>query len=540
MLKRQKAFEIYFCFSNAKYRGINVLEKYTKIKILLQTQLIHLFTDKNHQIQFIGYIGVFFVYLFTHLIGLIEYPSFSTDEQFYVLKALCWQKIGIPSMPKWGGEYAPEFTNPPTLSWIYLILFGIFGFSPLVVRLFMLGIGLLNLVIVFLIGCEIGGTESPWRGYLIGIIGGIILAFDQELIMYSRIGYLDNPVNLFLAVFIYFYLRYLRTEDQNYAWLAGVAAGIGLWFKLSALFILIGLTLFILPSRKINAWLRVQAMIVFFIGFYVLWGLATDPVAFVNENLFQIMRAYDANPIHFWGVIGFYDLFGEVVDLIRMLILFSFFIPIFYYKNPKNPFNERSFLVFCLFLGIIAFFLFTKTLYNYYFAGFASVYAVLFALSVFIAFYVGKFVQNRILLLFNLSLNKQRTLKQGIRIGLLIVFSIALILKYRHGFAFLSFQNQENLEIISYVQHNIPLGETLVAPLEIAPWLNGSGYSVYTTWLNAGTPDWVVREYIQLHNPNYLILHQDYLHISQNLTYYIIQSFTNYELYTLNSTRLEK
>ncbi|MFX1534114.1 MAG: hypothetical protein ACFFDI_07765, partial [Promethearchaeota archaeon] len=192
------------------------------------------------------------------------------------------------------------------------------------------------------------------------------------------------------------------------------------------------------------------------------------------------------------------------------------------------------------FLGIIIFFLFTKTLYNYYFAGFASIYVILFALSVFTAFDMGKLIQNRMFTLFNLSLNKQKRLKQKIRIGILIVFIIALILKYRHGLAFLSFQNQENLEIISYIHYNVPLGETLVVPLEIAPWLNSSGYSVYSTWLNASTPDWVVREYIQLHYPSYLILHKDYLHISQNLTYSIIQSFTNYELYRLNSTGLEK
>ncbi|MFX1254481.1 MAG: ArnT family glycosyltransferase [Promethearchaeota archaeon] len=514
-----------------------MLQKYNKIEDYLQTQLNRLFTDKRQQIQILGYIAVFITYFLTHVINLIEYPSFSTDEMFYVLKAIILNKTGIPSMPKWGGEYAPEFTNPPTLSWIYLILFNFFGPSPLIVRSFMLAIGLLNLLIVFLIGREIAGSEYLWRGYLIAIIAGLLLALDWELVFLSRLGFLDNPMNLFLTIFLYFYLRYLRTEDQNYAWLAGVAAGISLWFKLSVLFVLIGLVFFTLLNRKIDAALRVQAMMVFFAGLYLLWGLMMDPVAFTTDNLFHLTRGMDSNPIGFWGAL----LLGrewrwsqQITDPIRLLGLFSLLTPLFYLKNRKKFFNESSVLVLCLMSGAIVFFLFTKTLFDYYLAGFASFYAILFAISVFIAFDIVKFLQYKLLKIIGLPRDYSNLLEQGIWLVVLIVVLLALVPKYNRILG-VSLENQENLEIISYIQQEVPKGETIVAPMEISPWLNASGYSVYNTWFNYGTPDWVVRDYIETRTPSYLLLHKDYLHVCQDLPYSVIHSFTNYELFMINS-----
>ncbi|MFX0064889.1 MAG: ArnT family glycosyltransferase, partial [Candidatus Hermodarchaeota archaeon] len=321
-----------------------------------QDQLNKILTDKKHQIELLGYITVFLTYLFTHLINLVEYPSFDGDEMFYVLKAVIWQKTGTPSMPGWDGNFRPEFTNPPTLSWIYMVLFGIFGTTPLVQRLVMLIIGIINLLFVFLVGRETGGTENPRSGYLIGILAGLFLALDHEFICYSRTGYLDNPMNLCLTISLYFFLRYLRTENQNYTWVAGFAAGIALWFKLSACYFLIGLGLFALITRKINAVLRVQAVMTFFLGLFVLWGFSIDPVAFVKGITFQLDKApsgftLTSGPFPpllwmlYWLHFPLYDYGGPNFDLFRTLFFFSIFIPIYYIRKRNSLFNEKSFLV---------------------------------------------------------------------------------------------------------------------------------------------------------------------------------------------------
>ncbi|MFX0117423.1 MAG: ArnT family glycosyltransferase, partial [Candidatus Hodarchaeota archaeon] len=473
----------------------------------------------RYRFQIFGYFVVFLVYLLTHLINLIEYPAFSTDEMFYVSKAICWEENGIPCVRGWGGVIWPEYTNPATLSWLLIILFGVFGTSPFVLRSFMLAIGLFNLLFVFLIGRQLEESETPWRGFWIGIIAGLVLALDQELVFFSRIGYLDNPMNLCLTIFLYLYLKYLKTDNLKFAWLAGLAAGLSLWFKLSAFFILIGLGIFFVVTRQIDGVLRVQAMMAFFVALYVQWGLSIDPIAFANGTVYQITKNYDANPVHFWTNV----VYG---DYIRMLILFSLFIPVFFYRNQETIFYKGSLLVFSLFIGAVVFFSLTRSLFNYYFAGFASYYSILFAISIFIAFDIGKSLYYELLQISGSIPRFQNFIKQQIRVAIILALFFTLFLGYhknaipiksRYPPEYLNFENQEYLDIISYVRQNISEGETIIAPIEIGPWLNGSGYSVWNTWLNASTPDWVVREYIQDYLPSYLILHIDYLYISQGL-----------------------
>ncbi|MFX0114300.1 MAG: ArnT family glycosyltransferase [Candidatus Hodarchaeota archaeon] len=483
---------------------------------------------------------VLFLYFLTHSIRLVEYPAFSTDEMFYVAKANCWEKNEIPCVYGWYEEVHPEFTNPSTYPWLLILLFGVFGTSPLVLRSFMLVIGIVNLLLVFLIGRELGANGNLWRGYAIGIIGGLILALDRDLVYYSRIGYLDNPMNLCLTAFLYFYLRYLRTNHQRFAWIAGLAAGLGLWFKLSAVFILIGLAVFALLTRQIDGALRVQAMMVFFVVLYVQWGLSVDPVAFTNGNLFQITKESDSDPGKFWQALIFHHSQGERIDEIRMLILFSILVPLFYLRDSQNVFYRGSFLVFNLVFGAVIFFsFFTRSLFDYYLAGFASFYSILFAISIILLFDSGKLLYQKLLRFSKPSPNYQNHFRQYVRLGIVVFLIFSLFLRYNQGVvlfksrnpsSYLISENKEFLDIISFIQSNIPTNKTFVAPIEISPWLNASGYSVWSIWLNLSTPDWIVRRYIQNNHPDYLVLHKSFLYIPQGLDYFSTRVFANYKI----------
>lgn len=493
-----------------------------------------------------GYLVIFIIYIVSHLTYLIEYPAFSTDEMFYVAKAVCWEKNGTPCTYGSRGLVWPEFTNPSTLPWLLIIIFGIFGASPVVLRSFIFFVGVLNLLFVFLIGQELGKGEKSWRGFGIGIIGGLILAIDQELVFFSRIGYLDNLMNLFLTIFLYFYLKHLRTNDLKFAWLAGLSGGISLWFKLSAFFILIGLGIFVLIARKIDGPLRVQAIMTLFAGIYLQWGLTIDPMAFASGTVFQMTKEYDANPIDFWWNLVFHYGNTDSIDEIRMMILFCVFIPIFYFKGRQEFIYKGSFFIFCIFCGILLFFSFlTRSLYDYYLAGFASIYAILFAISIILASDGAKYLYYKFLQHSISSPYYKNRLKQEIRLGIAVFFIFIFILQFSHFLSlaksrypleYLTSENQENLEIISYIEENIPKGATLVAPIEIGPWLNMSGYSVWNTWLGGSTPEGTVLEYIQLYLPTYSIMHRDYLHILEGLNYFTIKLFTNYELLKLAIT----
>lgn len=131
-------------------------------------------------------------------------------------------------------------------------------------------------------------------------------------------------------------------------------------------------------------------------------------------------------------------------------------------------------------------------------------------------------------------------LRQYSRLGILIFLIFTVILRHYHVLKllesryppkYLTKENQENLDIISFIKQNIPLNAALIAPIEIGPWLNASGYSVWNIWLNASTPDWVVRDYIESYSPSYLILPKDYLYIPQGLGYASMHGFANYEIF---------
>ncbi|MFX1254475.1 MAG: ArnT family glycosyltransferase [Promethearchaeota archaeon] len=526
----------------------------SNLKDYFQNQFDRIVTSNQYQIRLFGYLTVFTIYLITHLVYFVEYPAFSGDEMFYVSKAVVWRETGNPSIFDWYYfENKPEFTNPSTLSLIYIFFAIFFGLSPLLIRSIMLTIGVINLLIVFLVGREIGGTENPWYGYLIGILSGLFLALDWELIFYARTGYLDNPMNLCLTISLFFYLKYLRTDDLNYTWLAGIAAGVGLWFKLSAVYFLIGLGVFSVFTRKIDAALRVQVMMTLFIGLYVVWGMSIDPIQFVNGNYLHISGEYKGHPPTVYAQLilgkrfGFFEgfhviferLFSGNIDPIRTLILFSFLIPILYLRKRKNSFYEKSFLVLCMFLGTVILFILTKII-DHYVTGFASFYALLFAIGLLIASRGVKCLQNKLLELTSSSINPE-FFKRSFQIFILGIFLFMIIIKF-HFYNPLIFplENQDALDVIAYVQQEIPKGETFIAQAEVGPWLNASGYTVYTiAYINASPSDSMVREYIS-HKvmPSYVILHKDYQYIVQDLDYSVVYSTPTFKIWAKDKINL--
>jgi hypothetical protein len=491
---------------------------------------------KEHGIYHLGYFLVFILYFLTHFISLVEYPKFSPDEMFYVMKAVCWEQYDIPCQYGWSGGISPEFTNPPSLSWVLMLLFGFLGTTPFVMRGLIFIIGVINLIAVFLIGRELSKDEAPQRGYILGIVAGLVLALDPYLVGYSRIGFLDNPMNLCLTLFLYFYLKFLTTENSLYAWLAGGFVGIGLWFKLSSLFVLVALGIYAIITRDIDGPLRVQAMSSLFLGLYVYWGISTDPVAFANGTIFQITKGHTANPIQFWREIIF-------KDAIRVLILLSATIPLYYWRHQTVFFHKSSFFVLCLVIGAFIFFLFTNSLYGYYFVGFASFYALLYAIGLYNAsqllYATIPRVIEKIAYLINSNIKNvsQRNAQTIVRIIFIFVCVIPLVFQHHQTMNLIESrdprrywkdENHEYLKIISFIEENIPKHSQLVLPIQIGAWLDASGYSVWITWLNASTPDWVVREYVARNLPDFVILHEEYLFITEGLGYANLKRFPNY------------
>ncbi|MFX1536436.1 MAG: hypothetical protein ACFFDI_19655, partial [Promethearchaeota archaeon] len=220
-------------------------------------------------------------------------------------------------------------------------------------------------------------------------------------------------------------------------------------------------------------------------------------------------------------------------DPIRILILFSLLIPVFYLTEHKNFFYKSSFLVLCFIFGATILFYLTKVL-DHYITGFASFYAILFASSLFFAFKVVKFLQDKLLEFIRPSPNYYEIIKRGFQLVVLAVFLLGIVAKFQYHPLVFPPENQDTLKVIAYVEQEIPSGETIVAPSEIGPWLNASGYSVYTIgYINASPPDSVVREYIQKNSPSYVILPNKYLYIVEGLNYSILYSSTEYTLYEL-------
>jgi mannosyltransferase len=176
-------------------------EKYTHNKFVTPTNLIIVLT-------LIGFLIRFFN---------IDFNSIWLDEG----STFSFSHPSKSFMDIWALTASGEF-NPPLFHWIEHIMLVAFGSTEIVLRFMPCVFGTLAIPVVYFIGKEIYSER-------VGIVSAFLVTISAFHVYYSQEARAYTLLMLIMSLFIYFYIKYKKTNSWKYAALVGVCASLGYW-----------------------------------------------------------------------------------------------------------------------------------------------------------------------------------------------------------------------------------------------------------------------------------------------------------------------
>jgi hypothetical protein len=152
------------------------------------------------------------------------------DESMWALEMIDYKYSSTP-------KYIP---HPPVSLWIYKFFTDIFGLQTWSLRLIPLLFGLLTICLTYLMAKENYNTKTA-------LFSLFLISFSFWHILASLQVDMDGSILsfMYIAVF-YFFIKHQKLNNLKYLILAGIFIGISLFVKLSALFILLIVSAYIL------------------------------------------------------------------------------------------------------------------------------------------------------------------------------------------------------------------------------------------------------------------------------------------------------
>ena len=170
----------------------------------------------------------------------------------------------------WG--YVDQPPLVPVVAWVATHLFGT---SPTVIRLFPALAGGATVVITALMARELGGGRKAQA------IAALAAATSPQVIGAFHL-LSPTPFDMFFwAAISFVFLRFLRTDDQRLWVVIGLLAGVGLMNKLNVGFLLVGLAVGLLLTRRVRVllspwvWAGAGIALAIFLP-YIVWNAQHD------------------------------------------------------------------------------------------------------------------------------------------------------------------------------------------------------------------------------------------------------------------------
>ncbi|MFA5022558.1 MAG: glycosyltransferase family 39 protein [Patescibacteria group bacterium] len=231
-----------------------------------------------------------------------------------------WEWFSDGSIPAWAKLSFHD--HPPLVFWLQHFTFKIFGQNLLALRLPFVLAGVLSVYLIYLLGKKLFSEKA-------GLTASFLLAICSYHVWVSRIG-LQESIVIFLTL-LTFYLFLKNLEDKKH-WQWGIALGLALLTKYTALIILpiiiIYLLIFYRPVFKTkNFWLGPISA-----------GLTFSPVVIYNFKLYQAFGHFDLQFSYLFGqkVLAWQNLPGK--EQIGSLAERVINLPLSLYNNLSLPF----------------------------------------------------------------------------------------------------------------------------------------------------------------------------------------------------------
>lgn len=251
------------------------------------------------------------------------FTSLGIDEAYYYSYTL---------YPEWS-----YFDHPPMVGLFGKISTIIFGVdSELGFRGLPLIVGTVNLILIFY-------TAKAIKNAMAGLIAALLYSASIYGSVISGSFILpDSPLNLFWLLSLFFIVKYYKTQCKNgyYLVLFGIAAGLAFLSKYSALFLWLGMILFLLREKqwkilKKPHWYLSMAFSAILMLPVFLWNYFNDFASIT----------FHSNRISFGHLVFRFDYFapellGQIFynNPINIAIIIACFV--FYFRNKKSYSHE--------------------------------------------------------------------------------------------------------------------------------------------------------------------------------------------------------
>lgn len=158
-------------------------------------------------------------------------PIFTTDiqpwdEGMYATRVLSIEKFGdvLDQTSHSVGKYYSS-THPPLLIWIGYIASKITGLNAVTLKLVTYAFALLCLLFLMKIGTLIHSAEA-------GFYAAVIFSSNIIFNIFSKRFQFDIPYTFFVILSLYFFIKYLNSEQKKFIYYSAVAAGLCMLSKL--------------------------------------------------------------------------------------------------------------------------------------------------------------------------------------------------------------------------------------------------------------------------------------------------------------------
>jgi dolichyl-phosphate-mannose--protein O-mannosyl transferase len=177
------------------------------------------------------------------------------DEVYYVDGARDFLAYGVESQ---SGE-AEFVVHPPLGKWLIAIGIQIFGDNPFGWRFSAALFGLASVALIYFI------SQSLFKSNFLSLAATALISLDGLHLVMSRTALLDIFLSFFILLTFYLVIK------EKY-WQAGLAIGLALATKWSALYLLIALILFLLIYRRTYVKTSIQFIVLPVLTYLITWS----------------------------------------------------------------------------------------------------------------------------------------------------------------------------------------------------------------------------------------------------------------------------